>query len=355
MIYLIDLEYVETRYTAQWKTELPQAIADANDTSVTIIEGTHQEQDVSSGTFLDFSATNIYKAEQVQKIAQLFKNGDVKDGDHFVFADAWHPGIINLKYMADLQNIKITTHGLWHAGSYDPQDFLGRQIGDKPWVRHSEYAMFDGYDKNYFASQFHISLFAQEMFNDPDSQEYLQRKIVRTGWPFEYLQNVIRNDTIGVEKDNLILFPHRNAPEKQLKIFEDLALQLPEYDFINCADYDLKKQDYHKLLGQAKIVFSANLQETLGISCYEILLAGGYPLVPNRLSYSEMYQSEFLYPSEWTLSYEDYQSNKQYLIDRIRYIMENFNSNELRNAAEENTASLTQQYFSASNLYQELK
>ena len=39
MIYLIDLEYVETRYTAQWKTEFPQALADKTGTDVTIIEG----------------------------------------------------------------------------------------------------------------------------------------------------------------------------------------------------------------------------------------------------------------------------------------------------------------------------
>ena len=58
MIYLIDLEYVETRYTAQWKTELPQSIADETGDSVTIIEGDYVESDVTSGTFLDFSATN---------------------------------------------------------------------------------------------------------------------------------------------------------------------------------------------------------------------------------------------------------------------------------------------------------
>ena len=131
-------------------------------------------------------------------------------------------------------------------------------IGNKRWVRNTEYAMFDAFDKNYFASQFHIGLFAQEMFNDPEQQSYLQSKIVRTGWPFEYLGNTIQNDTIGVEKDNLILFPHRNAPEKQLKIFEDLALQLPEYDFINCADYDLKKQDYHKPVSYTHLTLPTN-------------------------------------------------------------------------------------------------
>ena len=360
MIYLIDLEYVETRYTAQWKTEFPQALADKTGTDVTIIEGLPQDNDVSSGTFLDFSATNIYKSQQVQKIAEIFKAGDVKDGDHFVFADAWHPGIINLKYMADLQNIIIKTHGLWHAGSYDPQDFLGRILNNKPWVRNSEYAFFDAYDKNYFATQFHINLFASTMFPGPEYEDYLLDKIVRTGWPFEYLENIIRNDTIGVEKDmppkakDLILFPHRNAPEKQLDIFKDLEKHLPQYRFVNCAELDLKKQDYHRLLGQAKIVFSANLQETLGISCYEIFLAGGFPLVPDRLSYSEMYLPEFKYPSEWTLSMDDYQSNKEYLKDRIIHLMENFNTNDLKAAADINKNSLSRDYFSAGNLYTEL-
>ena len=40
MIYLIDLEYVETRYTAQWKTELPQSIADETGDSVMLLEMT---------------------------------------------------------------------------------------------------------------------------------------------------------------------------------------------------------------------------------------------------------------------------------------------------------------------------
>ena len=41
--------------------------------------------------------------------------------------------------MAELLGVDISIGGLWHAGSYDPHDFLGRLIGDKPWVRHAEY------------------------------------------------------------------------------------------------------------------------------------------------------------------------------------------------------------------------
>ena len=36
--------------------------------------------------------------------------------------------------------------------SYDPRDFLGRLIGDKPWVRNAERSMFECYDNNFYAS-----------------------------------------------------------------------------------------------------------------------------------------------------------------------------------------------------------
>ena len=204
MIYLVDLEYVETRYTSQWKTEFPQSIADKTGQDIVVIEG---PDDIANGTtpgaFLDFAGTNIYKAEQIKIISQHFQNGDIQDGDHFVFADAWHPGILNLKYMLDLFQIDATIHGLWHAGSYDPQDFLGRLIGDKRWVRHTEYAMFDAIDRNYFASEFHIGLFAQTMFPNEEDGEYLNSKIVRTGWPMEYLGNYIQPDSL----DGKMFFP----------------------------------------------------------------------------------------------------------------------------------------------------
>ena len=101
-IYLIDLEYVETRYTAQWKTEFPQQIADQTGQDITVIEG---PEDIAActtpGAFLNFAGTNIYKSEQVKILGEYFNNNEIKNGDHFVFADAWHPGILNLKYMLD--------------------------------------------------------------------------------------------------------------------------------------------------------------------------------------------------------------------------------------------------------------
>ena len=352
MIYLVDLEYVETRYTSQWKTEFPQSIADKTGQDIVVIEG---PDDIANGTtpgaFLDFAGTNIYKAEQVKILADLFQKEQILDGDHFVFADAWHPGVLQLKYMAELLNIKITTHGLWHAGSYDMHDFLGRRIGDAKWVRHTEYAMFDAFDRNYFASQFHIGMFATVMFDGEQDEEYLRSKIVRSGWPMEYLNTHL---TPNKEKQDIILFPHRNAPEKQLEIFQDLAKAMPEYEWINCNDYKLTKKEYNKLLEQSKMVFSANLQETLGISCYEILRAGGIPLVPNRLSYVEMYEDIFKYPSAFTENWKTYKENQEILVGKIKTMMNNFQAPEIQDAIVSNRDMLEREYFSATNLYQEL-
>ena len=98
-----------------------------------------------------------------EKMEQNIFSGQVKEGDHIIFTDAWHPGITNIKYMSELLGVKVITHALWHAGSYDPQDFLGRLIGNASWVRHAEKSFFHSYDHNYFATDFHVKLFFDEL------------------------------------------------------------------------------------------------------------------------------------------------------------------------------------------------
>ena len=128
------------------------------------------------------------------------------------------------------------------------------------------------------------------------------------------------------KKEDIILFPHRIAPEKQPEIFEDLAKEMPEYNFIMCQKHNFTKKQYHDLLEKSKMVFSANVQETLGISCYEGALAGAIPMVPDRLSYTEMYSEDFKYPSEWTESWKSYLKHKQELIREIRIWMNRYDT-----------------------------
>jgi len=362
-VYIVDIEAVETRYTGQWKTHVPR-ILKKHGMDVSVISGTADiPKATTPGAFLNFGGTNIYKASQVEKIGRLFCEGQIKEGDHFLFTDAWHPGVINLKYMSELLGVKVKIHGLWHAGSYDPQDFLGRLIGDAPWVRHAEKSMYHAIDHNYFATEFHVKLFFDNLLQQGHTIEnpwyeeeweevYDDGKIIRSGWPMEYLADSLVSYKHMPKKD-LILFPHRVAPEKQPDIFRDLKTALPQYEFIMCQEQELTKNEYHNLLGEAKLVFSANLQETLGISWYEGALVGALPLVPDRLSYSEMAEAEFLYPSEWTESFEKYKQHKEEICNRIIACMDGY-ENYLP-ALNKQVVRLKTDFFSCDNFIKKIK
>ena len=350
-IHIVDIEAVDTRYTKQWKEHLPSQLQRATNEEVKVISGGDTPQATTPGAFLNFGGTNVYKSKQLEIIGEMFCNGTIKTGDYFLYTDAWNPTVIQLRYMAELLGVDVRIGGLWHAGSYDPQDFLGRLIGDKPWVRHAEMSMFQCYDDNFFASDFHIDMF-KDVFVPDYSEVYADDSIKRVGWPMEYLQNSL-DQYKGMEKRDLILFPHRIAPEKQVDIFRDLAYQLPEYEFVVCQERELTKNEYHNLLGEAKMVFSANLQETLGISWYEGALVNAIPMVPDRLSYSEMALPEFKYPSRWTEDYSAYRKHRGELVAKIRDYMENFNDYLV--SLEKQRMKLNKEFFSGAELYDAIK
>ena len=332
--------------------------------NVVQVDGIQKNSQLTPGAFLNFSDTNYWKSAQMCAFLEQHNQGKTSPNDHFIFTDAWNPTVIQLKYMSDLLGFNWTLHGLWHAGSYDPQDFLGRLVGDKPWVRHAEKSFFHAFDHNYFATDFHIKMFYTNLLNDyptenPWYSEHLEEilngeepKFVRTGWPMEYME-----DTLAMYKNmpkrDLILFPHRIAPEKQVEIFRDLAEHLPQYEFVVCQDQQLTKNEYHNLLGESKLVFSANLQETLGISWYEGALVDAIPMVPDRLSYSEMAYDTFKYPSEWTESFDAYTAHRPEICNKIIQYMENYD--KFLPQVNKQAQDLTKLFFSANNLIQNIK
>ena len=348
MIYIVDIEAVETRYTAEWKKYLPQQIEKHTNQKVVTISGGETPQATTPGAFLNFGGTNVYKSKQLEQIATMFCAGKIKDGDYFLYTDAWNPTVIQLKYMAELLKVKIKIGGLWHAGSYDPADFLGRLIGSTPWVRDAERSMFGAYDDNFFATKFHADMFCETLY--PETA-MVSKKITQTGWPMEYTSNELEPYK-GMEKKNIVIFPHRIAPEKQPEIFYDLKEALPQYDFVVCQEKQLKKHEDHNLLAESKIMFSANLQETLGISPYEGLLVDTLPLVPDRLSYQEMFLDEFKYPSYWSSDSKSYKENKQKIVDKIVDMMENFPKYLAQ--GQKQKKKLQDEFFHGKNLYKRI-
>jgi hypothetical protein len=355
-IWIFSIEPLETRYTKQWHEHFPKLLTSklGNKFNIVQVDGIQKNTAPTPGAFLNFSDTNYWKSSQLCNFLEHHNKGKSSPNDHFIFTDAWNPIVIQLKYMSDLLGFNWTIHGLFHAGSWDKEDFLGRLIGNAPWVRHSEKAFFSAIDHNYFATQFHIDMFFKNLF-DIDSKDMVvnsNNKWVRTGWPMEYMDTTLTAYK-NMPKRDLILFPHRIAPEKQVEIFRDLKEHLPQYEFVVCQDQQLTKNEYHNLLGEAKMVFSANLQETLGISWYEGAIVDTIPLVPDRLSYSEMAYSTFKYPSKWTDSYKSYTEHRPYLCDKIIQYMDNYE--KLLPTLKKQTHDLTEKFFSATGLLENIK
>jgi hypothetical protein len=192
-------------------------------------------------------------------------------------------------------------------------------------------------------------MFRHNLFGE---DEFSYRSITRTGWPMEYMIDTLENYNTNPKRD-LILFPHRIAPEKQVEIFRDLKDHLPQYEFVVCQDQQLTKNEYHNLLGEAKLVFSANLQETLGISCYEGAIVDAIPMVPDRLSYTEMYYDTFKYPSKWTEDFNSYTVFRPDLCGKIMQYMDNYKS--FIPKIKQQSQDLTEHFFSAGELLKWVK
>lgn len=313
-VHLIELEPIESRYTSIWKHTLPALIL-THGMKVNVIAGEARGSDTATeGAFLNFTKTNEFKASQAIVLARAFDDGTIADGDVLLFTDAWNPVILMARYMIDLTGKRVRIASMWHAGSYDPQDFLGRKISDKRWSYNAERAMFYAADVNFFATQFHVDMFCQVLKVDRHNES-----IHKMGFPFEYIAALATKGVDASVKEDIVCFPHRLSEEKNYNLFKQLEVMLPQYKFIACQEHALTKAEYYNILHRSKLLFSANKQETLGIGTFEGLALGAIPMVPDHLSYSEMYNVRFKYDPEMI-------DDPVELAAAIEYYMDNYDA-----------------------------
>jgi hypothetical protein len=82
-------------------------------------------------------------------------------------------------------------------------------------------------------------------------------------------------------------------------------------------------------------------------------LVDSSPMVPDRLSYTEMYYDGFKYPSEWTLDWDSYLIHRQELCHHIIVTMTHYEKRlpQLRKQAQD----LTDNFFTAHKLLEMIK
>jgi hypothetical protein len=286
----IPIEPLEERYSAQWDRWFSKGFHEAK-INFNSIYGYPTSGKINKGSFLDVIETNEYKTEQLLEIIKVLKAYDDKEPLVLFFHDLWFPGLANIAYIREglgLCNLYIV--GCLHAGAYDPFDFLS-QKGMQPWAKPLENAMFgEIVDQIYVATEFHKDMICEAREIDPE-------KIFVTGFPIypEF------NDPLPTKKENIVVFPHRLDYEKQPDMFDTLHEMCREesemmgWKWLKTKEECKTKKEYYELLGKATVAISCAKQETWGIAMQEAVLSGCFPIVPNRLSYSEMYPPTYTY------------------------------------------------------------
>lgn len=349
-IWHVCLEPIEQRYSQQWYTAIPESLtqlAASQNIAVNVvtIDGEAPASDSATpGAFLNFAATNAYKASQIIRISELFTNGRVQAGDVFLITDIWNFAITAIKYMSELLDIPIKIHSIAHAGAYDPTDILGMKMS-RPWPHHQERAWYYACDRNWYATDFHRQMFLRNL---GIPQEDHGRAFV-SGQPHsEIIKGMAQ--TMRIAKQGVI-WPHRYNADKQPDIAENLS-SIMDQPWCITQKMNLSKADYYTQLASSRVLFSCSLHENLGISIMEGVLAGVIPVLPARCSYTEMYLPEFLYPSKWTQDWDHYLAYRDELVQFIQHRLDH--AENYAEAMKTQRLILEDRYLSADKMYQSM-
>lgn len=283
-LHLFPIEPFEQRYTRQWydwfSNEMPNHFDEVH-----VYNGRQLRNTIQDGEFLDAENTHFWKATQLARFIEKAALVPLDENDVVLLLDGWSPQVTALAYMRDVCKRPFKIVGLMHAGTYDPWDHL-TICGCDHWGRGVETGWFRAMDAICVATHFHKRLIVSKremgLFSD---------KIHVTGFPLN--PDWLECFTTWDERENIVVFPHRHAPEKNLGGWEDIKrtyrMTYPDDPvFIETVGNCKTKSEYYQLLGRSKVVVSTAFQETWGIAMQEAMSLGCWPVAPDRLSYQEL-------------------------------------------------------------------
>lgn len=261
------------------------------------------------GQFLNFAGSCLFKANQLTQICQLFLDSKVNDGDAFLFADLWFPGLEMVRYLADANRIRVKIGAINHAGRADSTDFIN-SFG--PWADYVEHSLHRCCDYVFVGSEFHRSQVLNYLGDNP----YWTSRIIVTGQPMS-LAYVLTKVAAGCKElgethppaSGPIVWPHRVAEEKGARALMQLADAGPDVEYailsgVSLSDNStaqrlaafknikildcLNKEQYYWHLFRAKAWLSTAAQETFGYSLHEALVLNVPVIAPHQACYPEV-------------------------------------------------------------------
>lgn len=301
-VYLMPLEPMEERYTAQWYNWFPEVLDDMGIDYAVINGHSGSDPELGGEKFLDPIATSRYKMSQMGTLLSRFQEpaglGAPGPDDTVFFYDLWYPGMETLQYLKQLDDREFNIAGILHAGTYDPWDMTAQQ-GMEYWAKDQEDAWFGFLDDVIVGTLFHKKLVCESRRLDP-------LKVSVTGLPVdvEGMQDRYR----AGQKEDRIVFTGRTVEEKGWDTVQELRER--GYDIFVTQEHDLDKPEYYGLLAESEAVFAPSLQETFGYGVIEGMALGCTPVVPDRLAFQDTV------PEGWR--YSDRAEIPEYLDDAVR-------------------------------------
>lgn len=304
-LWVVPIESLVERYSFQWNNWFRKELQSRGIT-FDFVDSKPLRNTIKNGSFLDVVGTNYFKSRQMARLCRYIDNGLVHDEDVILFHDLWFPGLESLAYIRDGLDLKFKVGGYFHAGTYDPFDFL-TQKGMGLWGKPLENCWLSIADFVLSSTEFNKQLILKRRNALPD-------KIHVVGYPW-YPNDFVVESTV---KENIVVFPHRLNSEKNPQLFdklkEDLQDEFPDWQFLKTKEVCATKKEYYKLLGRSKIAVSFADQETCGIAMAEAIMSGCIPVVPDHLAYRELYEPCFRYKTYETAYYAAREVIKSFMI-----------------------------------------
>ncbi len=256
---------------------------DFNDFNINIIEG----QNMSSDSYL-WSDT-AYKNVQLKNILNLLQNNKIKNGDIFVFTNAWNFIAAPLSYFRHEYGLDIKLVGFWGQGVYNPNSPQWRMFQDKNlWGKHQELMLMKTYDLNCFLSQEHYDLFEKKY---KVIRTFQRVQVEVTGYPFQYLSRNLDTDA----KKKKVVFPYELNDEFHVPIFKGFRFEMPEYEFVIARENYNNRNRYRSLLNESIGMFCGKRTEWNPVVLYEGMVRGLIPFVPDQSMFQIVFPDKYRY------------------------------------------------------------
>jgi len=289
----------------------------------------------------------FFKNAQLRTLLDLFQKNEVRNGDIFVFANAWNFITIPLSFFKHEFNLDIKLIGFWNNSLFNRASPMFRRLDSKNgWGYNFEMSLFKAYDLNCFFCKEH-----QEMFS---RRNYASRQEVGvvTGLPFGYLRKKVQS----VEKHNIIFTPEPITDEIHSRVFAGLSFDFKEYSLVVASKTHFTRFKYNELLKAAKVLYCVKQTEYDPAVIYEAMLNGIIPILPKRMFLEMIFPKEYFYerqsPKIKRNIYLFMIRNRLEMIEFISKKVDNYEEWKLKVKSDAET--IEQEYFSNTKFLTEL-